>query len=455
MARGYKSEFGNTNQDRSNELLNLFDPSTKKGRHVLFVDAHQFLGKLMTDNWINGCDFDEMMSEVLSLLPGSEKRDDHRQPLLYAYGELVDILCGRQQHWIALELEELWNNLLAARNFSLLCGYKMESFQDEGVADVFQHICHSHTNVSPTESYSGLGTVAEKQTMVAALQQNVTALAAATKRQYDSFKQQRQHQEQFVELLSYELQKPVSCIAGNVELLMSGLEARNAILDTVIQGRGTAKPSDVATIRSQLIDDAESVDAIVASAAHMKTMADGLLSLSRGKVPALQPILHPPLNALRITPSPSAIPNSSPSTVKHVLLVDNDLISSRVHVRLLEAASISVTTASNGYEAIGKLISLSRSEKPVDVVLMQLDIPFMDGVSTTRAIRHLDESGSPPAPLFTLSNVPIIGMTTDIRRQKYVDAGLAGIDECVEKPISREELLHLINAVHDLKLRGQ
>jgi hypothetical protein len=48
---------------------------------------------------------------------------------------------------------------------------------------------------------------------------NVTVLAAATKRQYDSFKQQRQHQEQFVELLSYELQKPVSCIAGNVELL--------------------------------------------------------------------------------------------------------------------------------------------------------------------------------------------------------------------------------------------
>jgi hypothetical protein len=46
----------------------------------------------------------------------------------------------------------------------------------------------------------------------------------------------------------------------------------------------------------------------------------------------------------------------------------------------------------------------------VTVVLIELDIPFMDGLSTTRAIRQLDESGSPPAPLFTLSNVAIIGV---------------------------------------------
>ena len=91
----------------------------------------------------------------------------------------------------------------------------------------------------------------------------------------------------------------------------------------------------------------------------MKTLADGLLSLSRNKVPTLQPIPHPTLNALRITPSLSATPNSRLSTATHVLLVDNDLISARVQVRLLEAASITVTTASNGYEAIGKLINLS------------------------------------------------------------------------------------------------
>ena len=242
----------------------------------------------MSGEGINGRDFDEMMNEVLSLLPASGKTDGQR-PLLYAYGELVDILCERQQHWVALELEELWKNLLAARNFSLLCGYKMDSFQDEGVADVFQHICHSHTKVSPAESYSGLGTVAEKQTMVATLQQNVTALAAATKRQYESLKQLRQHQEQFVELLSHELLNPVSCITENVELLMSGLEARDAILDTIIQGHGTAKPSDVATIKTQLTDDAESVDLIVKSAAHMKTLADGLLSLSEIKFPHYNP----------------------------------------------------------------------------------------------------------------------------------------------------------------------
>ena len=86
---------------------------------------------------------------------------------------------------------------------------------------------------------------------------------------------------------------------------------------------------------------------------------------------------------------------------------------------------------------------------------MELDIPFMDGVSTARAIRQLDESGSPPTPPFTLSNVAIIGMTTHIRREKWSSAGLPGIDDCVEKPISREVLLNVINAVHGLKFRGQ
>jgi CheY-like chemotaxis protein len=121
-----------------------------------------------------------------------------------------------------------------------------------------------------------------------------------------------------------------------------------------------------------------------------------------------------------------------------------------VHVRLLEASKILVTTASNGYEAIGKLINHFQSESPVDVVLMELDIPFMDGVGTTRAIRQLrvSERDSLASTLTSkISNVPIIGMTFHLRREKYVDVGLAGMNECVERPISREVLLSLIDAV--------
>jgi CheY-like chemotaxis protein len=457
--RGYKSEFGDTNQPRSNELLNLFDASTNKGRHVLFIDAHQLLGQLMNGTGINNSDFEGMMSDVLSLLPGSEKRTGERQSLLYAYGELVDILCERQQHWIALELENLWNNLLSARHFSLLCGYRMDSFQDEGVADVFQHICQTHTNVLPTESYAIQGTTEQKLTMVAALQQNVASLEASVKRQYDSFKreeQQRRHQEQFVDILFHQLRNPVSCIAGNVELLMAGLEARNAVLDSIVAGHGLAKPSDVALVKTQLLDDAESVDAIVTCATHMKTVTDGLLSLSREKGRALRTLSHQTLNELCIGPPPSTNPEpnsnlkSSPSHTKHVLLVDPNPLSSRVHVRLLEASKILVTTASNGYEAIGKLINHFQSESPVDVVLMELDIPFMDGVGTTRAIRQLrvSERDSLASTLTSkISNVPIIGMTFHLRREKYVDVGLAGMNECVERPISREVLLSLIDAV--------
>jgi hypothetical protein len=47
MLRGYKSEFRDMRQYRTNELLNYFDPSTQKRRHVLLIDAHRLLETLM------------------------------------------------------------------------------------------------------------------------------------------------------------------------------------------------------------------------------------------------------------------------------------------------------------------------------------------------------------------------------------------------------------------------
>jgi signal transduction histidine kinase/CheY-like chemotaxis protein len=634
--RGYTSGYPD---DKVAEILDYPDSSANTGRHVLFVDAYRTLDKMMPGPEINYQDLEKILHELFSQLPGRRRSDGQRQGYTYVYGELVDILCERRQHLAALELEKIWNDFLATRKLSLLCGYSMDGFRDQLVANVFQQICHTHTIVSPTESYSTLSTVEQRMAMVATLQQNVKALQATIDHQHDFYKleeRQKRYQEQFVDILCHELRNPVSGIAGNVELLQTGLEIRHTILHTAVDSRDSATLAndDVAALRNQWADDTESVEAIAICAAHMKTVTDDLLSLSMlegGKImlenvpfdpkatissvikmfstPAkkkgvqlladvpegdfrilgdagrlAQIIVNLVSNGLKFTESGSVtvgfrrlerrddsstfqvivrdtgkgmceddklwlfrrftqpvstsfakyggsglglyiskclvelmggalhvesewgngstfiftfqakdylaegsrllsdkkhnhhydyndnsrneeklLPaifaaidkpvtfDSNSCSVKHVLLADDNSINLRVVSRFLEAAAISVTTASNGYEAISTLIKLSTSETPVDLVLMDLDMPFMDGISATRSIRGLDNDSRTrqPSSSSQISKVPIIGMTGHIRREKFADACQAGMDDCVGKPIAKTVLLDLINSVQN------
>ena len=647
MLKEYQRKCPEKEQEYGGELLEYSGPSIDEGRHILLVNAHRVLEKLVPGAEIKCRDFEKVMSEILSQLPRTMTNDHHIQPSVYAYGELVDILCERGQHLIAFELEEIWNSFLATRKISLLCGYRMDSFRDQLLAPVFQQICHTHTVVSPTESYSALCTVEQQMAMVAALQQNVIALQAAIDRRPPRSKldeQQMQYREQFVDILCHELRNPVSGISGNIELLQSGLGIREAILHRVVNGSDNAKLSDaeLTSLRNQWAGDTESIEAIAISTEHMKTLTDDLLSLSKlesGKVilenlpfdlkttilsvikmfstlakkKGIQllcdlPKEAPPImgdagrvaqviinlisNALKFTdtgsitvgfrrirvrnessifevsvrdtgkgisddeksllfrrftqpistsfaryggsglglyiskclvelmggimyvesqrgkgstftftfeaaefvPGPSPLlsndqqnhhnhstnntsseqkdlsppvfrPDNNrlgaclPSTadhsaclIKQVLLVDDNPISLRVVVRMLEAKAISVSTASNGYEAIGKLISLFKSGNPVDMVLTDLDMPFMDGISATREIRRLNDAHTKSHISSTLSKVPIIGATGHVSEKKFADARQAGMDDCIGKPIAGKVLSDLIRWVQNRKL---
>ncbi|KFY92756.1 hypothetical protein V500_04041, partial [Pseudogymnoascus sp. VKM F-4518 (FW-2643)] len=213
-------------------------------------------------------------------------QDRYRATPIYAYGELVDILCARGQHVLALELESFWNRFLAAENISLLCGYKMDSFRDLEVDNVFNHICQSHTTVTPTEMYSNLKSPEEKLIMIAALQVKAMKLQQTEPSDWSRGKERRiRYREQFVDALCHELRNPVSGIVGNVELLQGGLDVRQAILRPCHGDDGEESirlsNADVVLLQDQLAGDIISIDAIAACAEHMKTLSDNVLSLSK------------------------------------------------------------------------------------------------------------------------------------------------------------------------------
>ena len=121
-------------------------------------------------------------------------------------------------------------------------------------------------------------------------------------------------------------------------------------------------------------------------------------------------------------------------TALHILLAEDNTVNQAVATKTLERLGHSVVVVNNGSEALSRLASES-----FDLVLMDAQMPEMDGLTATRKIREREEQ--------TRSHVPIIAMTAHAMtgdRERCLDAGMDGY---VSKPISATRLEQAINAV--------
>ncbi len=119
---------------------------------------------------------------------------------------------------------------------------------------------------------------------------------------------------------------------------------------------------------------------------------------------------------------------------RRVLLVEDYEGNVIVALNLLQDAGYEVVVANNGKEAIHKLES-----EPLDLVLMDVQMPVMDGITATQLIRKMQASGE-------LKPVKIIGMTAHALagdRGKCLDAGM---DDYMSKPFDPQRLEDLLAA---------
>jgi len=96
----------------------------------------------------------------------------------------------------------------------------------------------------------------------------------------------------------------------------------------------------------------------------------------------------------------------------------------------LEGMGYSVLEASNGHEAV----EISDREHP-DLILMDLDLPILDGIVATQLIRQQKE----------MHSVPIVAVTAYPMSYTRVKAFAEGCDEYMAKPIDMTELARLVN----------
>ncbi|GHV95421.1 hypothetical protein AGMMS50293_17410 [Spirochaetia bacterium] len=115
------------------------------------------------------------------------------------------------------------------------------------------------------------------------------------------------------------------------------------------------------------------------------------------------------------------------------LLVDDIDINREIIISILEETGLSIETSGNGAEAIEQYI---HNPGRFDIILMDIQMPVMDGYTATEQIRALEAKQFESA-----KHVPIIAMTANVFKEDIENCKKAGMDEHIGKPINLPELL--------------
>jgi CheY-like chemotaxis protein len=111
---------------------------------------------------------------------------------------------------------------------------------------------------------------------------------------------------------------------------------------------------------------------------------------------------------------------------KRVLIVDDEYFLAEMIKMRLELAGFEILLAENGQEALDLL-----AKQSVDVILMDVMMPVMDGWETTKKIK-LDEK---------LKKIPVVFLTARASHEDHLKADHVGGDDYIPKPFETEDLI--------------
>jgi signal transduction histidine kinase/CheY-like chemotaxis protein len=130
------------------------------------------------------------------------------------------------------------------------------------------------------------------------------------------------------------------------------------------------------------------------------------------------------------SPQPVPVEAVDPAQRLRILVAEDNPVNQMFATTLLEKFGHRVDLAANGLEAVEAVRHL-----PYDLVLMDLQMPEMDGLTAARTIRALGERGA---------KIPIIAMTARVAPEEATRIHEAGIDDFLAKPIERRRLSRVL-----------
>ena len=127
---------------------------------------------------------------------------------------------------------------------------------------------------------------------------------------------------------------------------------------------------------------------------------------------------------------PSDKTSRQPRPTAHILIAEDNMTSQRLIILMVESLGHKATVVKTGSEALAAMRNGS-----YDLLLMDIQMPELDGLSATRMIRELP----PPA-----CRIPIVAVTGDDSRENLFACREAGIDDFLSKPLTWPELAEIL-----------
>jgi signal transduction histidine kinase/CheY-like chemotaxis protein len=167
------------------------------------------------------------------------------------------------------------------------------------------------------------------------------------------------------------------------------------------------------------------------------------------EAPALAPAPDPTVAAVNRAPSANGVPVTPPGADADLptllggklLLVDDNVVNQKLASAMLTRLKLTFDVASNGQEAVDMSAAYTYS-----TVLMDMEMPVLDGVSATQAIRAREQANGTTRPL------PIIAMTANALQEDRDRCMAAGMDGYIAKPVNLRALETELRRVGSLQL---
>jgi CheY-like chemotaxis protein len=179
------------------------------------------------------------------------------------------------------------------------------------------------------------------------------------------------------------------------------------------------------------------VDSELGQGSTFHFTADFVLGQARAThIPASPEIGFDQISSVGLKPSITMNPPPEAGRKLRILLAEDNLINQILATRLLEKRGHSVTVANDGREAL-KMLEGGASDR-FDVVLMDVQMPEMDGFEVTAAIRQREK--------LLRRHIPIVAITAHAMKGDEERCHAAGMDAYISKPIQPMELFRIIES---------
>lgn len=148
-------------------------------------------------------------------------------------------------------------------------------------------------------------------------------------------------------------------------------------------------------------------------------------------------MFEPKSDSWPVRDSLQTAPAGSAPEALRVLLAEDTQISADVLLAMTRHLSVAMDHAVNGLEAIGMIAAADRAGQPYSLLLLDVNMPILDGVETARRLRAEGK---------TADDLPIIAITAATELQEVRAYRAAGMQAYLEKPVALDDLRATLRA---------